>query len=222
MIRNALGARWEAAKELPLVWLSLALALAVVLVTLVWPGPSDLRIRLVGLALQLVGALTVGFDLARTVHDLTGEGLGARVSRLAKELVFGRQMGTISGGGLLPGGPARTQMRPRGIVVPNGSLSERLAILEAAVSALRNEVDEVSHRQSTQHAELARKLHEETEQRRAGDIALQMRLRSVATGNADLLVFGIVWLCVGLLLATLAPEIWKVVTGSGHEVLQAL
>ena len=57
--------KWSWAKQKPLFWWNTVFAATLVAVIWVWPAPnsSDLRVRLLGMVLQLIGILTVWHDL---------------------------------------------------------------------------------------------------------------------------------------------------------------
>ena len=54
--------KWRWAREKPYAWASLALVAGTFIVLFVWPGPSDTRLRLWSLGLQLIGAWNVWHD----------------------------------------------------------------------------------------------------------------------------------------------------------------
>ena len=62
---NWIKRKWSWAKQKPLFWSNLLFLTAIMAVIWVWPAPSasDLRVRLLGMVLQLVGILTVWHDL---------------------------------------------------------------------------------------------------------------------------------------------------------------
>ncbi len=57
--------KWSWAKQKPLFWWNIVFAATLVAVIWLWPAPNapDLRVRLLGMALQLVGIVTVWLDL---------------------------------------------------------------------------------------------------------------------------------------------------------------
>jgi hypothetical protein len=63
---------------------------------------------------------------------------------------------------------------------------------------------------------------EESGKREQAVIDVMRRVESATAGNYSVLLFGAVWLGAGVVLATWAPEIAKIVAGQAMEVWKAI
>jgi hypothetical protein len=191
---------WEAR----LSWLAVATLLGAALA--VGGNPTEARIRLTGLVLQILGIGTVAWGI-RTTRRLFGRpGMLALACRwLANFPRYGGR--TISVGGIAT---ASTAVRGRGFVTTAAADDS----VEARLVALEKNMDHVNDRVSGLQAEIDQKvdehrraLEEERQARSKEAGELRERLEATETGGLHVSAVGAVWLIVGVALSTAAPEL---------------
>ena len=219
--------KWAWAKENPLFWANLVLMVISGLLIFVWPGPalatgpSDLRLRTWGMLLQLLGVFTVWFDLTGTARSF-GKGGFVRHTLVWLKAFFGRSIviGAAAGAIGIAGGRARGKARRP--LQPNAPLPDRVATLETNVEKIDEDLD-AAYREIDKHSdELNARIAAEIGERDRAIREVKTSLEDTATGNLATLAFGAAWLAIGVVLATWAPEIVKVVGGKWDEVWWAL
>jgi hypothetical protein len=171
-------------------------------------GTTEPRIRLTGLALELLGTSTVALGIRQTREFYGKPGLFAiatewlrRVPRLTGRVVTGSIVLTAGPVTLTASGHAAR------LTVSRPNLEDRVAALEAELRELDVRQDETRHfvekeirdRQSALEAERQARMKEEE------DIRTKLELSD--TGGLNLSVTGLVWLAVGLCLSTASVEI---------------
>jgi len=215
--------KWSWAKQKPLFWSNLLFLAAVVAVIWVWPAPnaSDLRVRLLGMVLQLVGIATVWLDLTDAARHF---GKGGAISFLVstgkwlKAGIFGSNvtLDVHSGRMIVRGG--RPRLKVRRTISPESPLPERIAALEALATQIDADLDNAFKEIEERASELKTKISTEAAAREHSINDVKRSLESTTTGNYAPLAFGAFWLAVGVVLATLAPEIALAAAGRGSEV----
>lgn len=217
--------RLKRAGERPLFWWNLVLLAAVVFFTFIAPAPNggDFRVRTLGVLLQLIGLLTVWLDLTSTARQFgkggflrsTFKWLGTvfLTTREATIALSTQSLGAMTG---------RVRAKARTPINPNAPPDERFANLELLTREIDNALDGAYKEIDRRADELDEKLKDEAK-RREGEInAVKKSLESAATGNYAMLAFGAAWLAIGVVLATLAPEIAKLVNGQWCEVWRTI
>uniref|UniRef100_Q47HX4 Transmembrane protein n=1 Tax=Dechloromonas aromatica (strain RCB) TaxID=159087 RepID=Q47HX4_DECAR len=212
--------RFRIAKENPLLWYSLLLAAGTVTAIWYWPAPvtdsnpSDFRIRLWGMVLQLIGAYTVWHDLTESARKFGKTSLLANTIEWAKRLIFGH--GHALGGvcattdNVCFGGRA-TSRRPQ---PPDGSpLESRIETLEYNLSKVDEELSQALRQITDTKTKLKEQIKEESKKREEAHKEIQKDLHEAIVGNYATLVFGAFWVAIGILVSALAPEIAKAVAG---------
>lgn len=191
---------WEAR----LAWLAVATLLVAALV--VADNPTEPRIRLMGLALQILGIGTVAWGI-RTTRRLFGRpGVLALVHRWLAD--FPRYGGrTISVGATMT---ATSAVRGRAFVTTTAADDS----VEARLDALEKNMGHVNDRVNGLQAEIDQKADEhrlalekerQARSKEAGE--LWERLEATETGGLHVSAVGAVWLTVGVALSTAAPEL---------------
>lgn len=215
--------KWSWAKQKPLVWWNIVFAATLVAVIWLWPAPnaSDLRVRLLGMVLQLVGILTVWHDLtAAARHFGKGGPLSFFVNtwEWLKIGIFGPKRIAVSscaeaGYDIFAG---RGKLREP--IDPSAPVLERVTALEVIVAQIDAGLDSAFKEIDERTSELKTEISAEatTREHSIGDV--KRSLDNTATGNYAPLAFGAFWLAVGVVLATLAPEIALAAAGRGSEV----
>lgn len=168
---------------------------------------SDFQVRLVGAALELIGVATVWQDLSCSMTKTGGKGVWARTLEWLRAGLRGPTKhiaaGFIGGANAVMGGHATL----RHTVGPDASLEDRVAGIEKNVDQLYQQAQQAREMIDLASAEARKELAQEreTRERQIGDV--QRDLIDFATGSYSTLLFGVVWLCVGLLLSAFSPEI---------------
>jgi hypothetical protein len=105
---------------------------------------------------------------------------------------------------------------------PDAPISDRVSALEALSTQIDSSLDEAYREIDRAVADLEGKAKAESAERVRAVDEVKRSLESTATGNYNVLAFGAAWLAVGIVLATLAPEIAKAVAGQWASLWKAL
>lgn len=90
---------------------------------------------------------------------------------------------------------------------PESPLPERIAALEALATQIDGDLDNAFNEIAERTGELKTEIRAEAAAREHSINEVKRSLENTATGNYAPLAFGAFWLAVGVVLATLAPEI---------------
>jgi hypothetical protein len=203
--------RWAA--ENPLFWWNLALVLAAVAVVLIWPSPKagDFRVKTLGMALQLLGVVSVWLDLTATAREFGKGGVLKRTWKWLQRGLGGGNVIVAATGNALAAFTGRARAKVRHSINSSASLPDRVAGLEQLVGQVDADLDgayrEIDHRVSEVNGQLAK----ERSARESSISDVKRSLERAAAGNYSTLLFGAAWLFVGVVLSTWAPEIAKLV-----------
>jgi hypothetical protein len=177
----------------------------------------EASIRTAGGVLQVLGILSVAlgisqlrrsFGLKGTVAEVIAELLHlakTAVERVAQ--LFGRRPAAISvvGGDALAFASARARVKVRS--GPNASVDDRITLLEGLIDALENALSTLQDTIDRDREQLNKTLDAERHAREEGFKALEDRITSLAVGGIRLQTVGLVWLFLGVLLATWSQEL---------------
>jgi hypothetical protein len=188
-------------------WIALGVILAAGIVVL-FVGINERTIRLTGLFLQLLGIATViwGIELTRRLfgHPTL---LGLAAGWLRQFPPYRRKVGFGAAAGSVALTGAKARMYVTSSPPQDATLEQRVASLEANIRHLNkriddglNELDELQRLQTDA-------LRKETQERTAEDAKIAGRLESSSTGGLHISAIGALWLFVGVILSTAAPEI---------------
>ena len=202
---NRLVWQWRWAKRNPLFWCNMALVIAVGALLIV--VSSDLQVRFVGAALELIGVATVWHDLSRAVRKTGAKGVWVRTLDWLRAGVRGAtqhvSVGTLGRTHSFLGGHATL----RHMVGPDAPVEERIAGIEKNVEQLYKQLQETRESLDKAVNDATKAIAFERETREQQLSAVQGDLVDFATGSYSTLLFGVVWLCVGLLLSAFSQEI---------------
>lgn len=197
--------------EARLVWLALLLVAPAVIVSL-REGASEWEIRIAGLVLQLFGLGTVAHGVHKT-RKLFG-----RPSTMASLRGWATRFPRWRRSVVLAAGTAVVQARAYAPRIWVWSSVEPGAPIEAQIKALSQNVEHLKvHMNQTEDAidaglrKQSDALGREEQARANSDSALQQRLELAQTGGLEITFVGVIWLAVGVILATIAPDIaqWR-------------
>ena len=187
------------------------MVLAVALVIAFQPHATDLQIRLTAMALEWLGIGTVAYGIRETRQLFGRPGLLrllrdwiSRFPRWKRQVILGAGSGSISLSGsgrgyvwtpMDPNAPVESQLK---------ALAQNVERLNERIVHLQNEIDQELRKQSEA-------LHQEQATRAKGDEELHLRLESAETGGLHITFMGLLWLLLGVFLATLSSEIaqWR-------------
>lgn len=223
MLMNLIKRKWSWAKQNPLFSCNFVFIAAIVAVICWWPAPnaSDFRVKLLGMVLQLVGILTVWLDLTAAARHFGKGGPLSFFSNTGKWLKAGIFRPSVIGVAAsfesaydIFGGRAKVRQPIDG----DAALTDRVAALEALATQIDADLDSAFRTIDERTSELKSKLSAETAAREHSINDVKRSLENTATGNYAPLAFGAFWLAVGVVLATLAPEIALAAAGRWGEL----
>lgn len=216
-LKGFLNRKWAWANQKKLPWIHLAL-LAGTVFCLYYPGPTDFRVRAWGGALQLIGLFTVWHDLSAVGRAYGEAGWVKGTLKWLKAGLFGTSVSLVVGSATLRwnGSAPRITQRER---APDGAtLDRRIVALEANLQKLDEELGDALGLIEKARIDAQSNLEKEREDWKAADAAAAKLLKDVVVGNHAVLSAGVVWLGLGVVFATFAPEIVKVLAGNWRAV----
>jgi hypothetical protein len=199
--------KWAWAKLNRLAWAYLGLLLCTVAAaSLSAKLVTDLPLRLWAVALQIMGAVTVWIDLRRKAvgHGVPGFlrfTLDWLKAFRGRNIVLSVKTGQLN---ITAGNARLIQRRP---IRPDVSIEERVSAAEYNIAQIDSDLTAAHKRIDAEERERRDGLKAERDARAVAVEGLQSRMKDEAVGNFYLLGFGLVWLIVGIALATLAPEV---------------
>ncbi len=195
-------ARWIA--EPSLGWLALAVTAGIPTVIFILPIPTGDQFRCSGLAFELLGIAVVWGGL-RDRRILFGRqstfdwaaGWFKRFPRFRA-----RHITLEAGAGAMGIASAQGRLGTWKNTLPNSSINDRVAMLEANIQTLRTEQADLEQRlqQETREREKAAKVDREKQEANYKEIST--KLDSLGAGNLPLEALGLFWLIVGVILST--------------------
>jgi hypothetical protein len=176
---------------------------AVTSLVLAWPEPTELLMRGWGTVLHLIGIATVVVDIANTRErfGLPGWATAVREFFFGNSVVLNARLGRIGTRGFPP------RLMTRAHASPDANVAQRLDAVEQNLGRLDAEVGDVWSSLTKARVDFEDGLAVEREERQRAFERVGESLRGAMTEDKSVLVFGAVWLAVGLLLATFAKEI---------------
>lgn len=220
---NWIKRKWSWAKQNPLFWCNFVFIAAIVAVIWAWPAPeaSDLRVKLLGMVLQLVGILTVWHDLTAAARHFGKGGPLSFFSSTGKWLKAGLFGATIqvSGAASISSSCFGTgRIKARQPIDPSAPVLERVTALEALAVQIDADLDSAFRVIDERTSELKSKISAEAAAREHSINDVKRSLENTTTGNYAPLAFGAFWLAVGVVLTTVAPEIALAAAGRWREL----
>jgi len=221
MFKKFIITKLDWARGNQLFWANAALIFATLLI-LWFPGPSDLRIRLWGMALQLLGAFTVWHDLAGAARDFGVTGIVKRNLAWVKRGFRNKSPVNGSAEIILGSLASSSSGTVRATLHVGASLEERVSMLErrlrqvddAAVKA-QNLINEKERLLRQKIAQLEQSLVSKVEE-------VNLKLKTAVVGSYPVLLFGAAWLVVGIVLSSVAPEVAKSLEGEWVQIWRNL
>lgn len=206
---NWLKRLWNWLTEPKLLWLTLVVLIGSFLCAF-FPVTNEPRIRIVGLALQLFGVMTVAWGVSETrklfgrpsIFSIALEWL-KRFPPFRRGIVLSAGTGEYS----LEGFSAKANVWSN--PGPNPSLEERVLIVEMNINNLRDRTSQIEQQvdeetRARQQAEIS-----DRQAREQADQDTRHKLELTETGGLHISLMGILWLSVGLILSSMSNEIFR-------------
>lgn len=192
-------------------WRLLYLAALYVLLgfTLIWcVDASERTIRLVGLALQIIGIGTVIWGISTTRKQFRHPPIFSLLASWLRRFPLIRrpaylQPDGISVGVSLVGARLTTVFTPN----PNAPLEERLKHIEQGLETLQKRIDSAESQIDNESSVAHGKVLVETRAREAADKEIMSALEASSTGGVSISAIGALWLFVGVILSTASQEL---------------
>lgn len=214
--------RLQIAKANPLFWVNLGLVL-VSLTAFYLPGPTDFRIRTLGAALQLIAVATIWFDLSATARRYAKTGILSRTWQWLKQLLTGWPRvvsGDLVGSYTISDtffGSGSVRVATDGMI-----LEQRLSVIEKRLDQMEDNATVQASLTRKEFQEVRGRITEVESSQVEAIKSLQADIAEATVGNYAVLLFGLVWLIVGVLLATNAPEWAKMARGDWIDLWLSL
>ncbi len=211
--------RWRWAGENPLFWWNLALVGGVAAILWTWPsnGASDFWLRVLGMALQIIGVLAVWHDLTSAARQFGRDGIMLRTWRWLKAGFSNRTI-TMEGS-FHVSCDMSARMKRRRQFDSTAPLDERVKALEVNFGYLDEDLGELEQGVDRQKEEWTKAVKDEAASREREITGVKESIESAVAGNYPILLFGAWWLFVGIVIASLAPEIALAAAGRWEELL---
>jgi len=216
--------KWKWAMQNKLFWLNIFLGAISLALIYLWPAPSesDFRVKSWGMVLQLVGVFTVWFDLTSTARTFGKIGMAERTRKWLKAGFSRDATVMLTGVSAQASASSFCRASVRWPIESAADHARRIEAVEKNIVKIDEDIGAI-FRELDQQSAVARERAANEEQMRAQAIAeVRRELIEASVGNFPVLVFGAVWLAVGVVLSTWAPEIAKVAAGNWRSVLSAI
>eukprot|EP01034_Spumella_vulgaris_P046892 gene46892-58488_t len=170
---------------------------------------SDLRLRFWGMTLQLLGALTVWVDLTATARAFDKPGIIQSTIRWLRWFVLGQPHVIQGSAGIASASSMGCRIIQRRPIDPHAPADVRLSDLEYNQRAIDEDLSGAFNKINENHNDVISKIkdHERSVSQEISDT--RAKISEGLTGNYGVLTFGLFWLGVGIVFASVAPEIAK-------------
>jgi len=208
-VKPAITAVWKWMVGPTYVWLAVAVtgfALAVAF----GGAPTEPKIRITGLVLQVLGILTVVWGISETRRLYGLPSIASKVAAFFEAFPLRRRSVVVAAGGgsiRISGGKARAY----GTHGPgeNPTVDSRLAALERNIASIHERITSVERDIEDEVRKAADALATEARARETEDRSIRERLETTSTGGIHISAIGTVWLLFGVLMSTASVELAK-------------
>lgn len=198
------------------VWVALLAVACAFLVSYAMFGTWEARIRIAGLALELLGICTVAVGLGETRKlfgrpTLVDVGLSwfKRFPKFkGQDYVLNAAAGAYSLGGASVSAFATSNP------APGTPLEKRVSILEESINRAQLQIDQAHRKLEEETRSRSTAIDSERRDREAADQKVQKLLEEAAAGGLYLETMGVVWLAIGVLLATASNELARLISNT--------
>lgn len=192
-------------------WLALAVV-AIALLLAVRPAASQQLIRLTGLGLQILGILTVVWGISETRALFGHPSVLRKTMAWMGRFPLPRRSKTVH---VSASGVAVASASARAHVIhgpgSNPTVEKRLEALEKNITSLHQRISELEQELERSAQRVTDDLRNEQKVRSAEDQQIRQTLEATGTGGVHISAIGALWLLVGVILSTGAPEIANLV-----------
>ena len=190
-------------------WGAVGVVVGVAAISWLLPGTPEDRIRYCGLALQLLGVATVVALLQDKRRTFNRQSLFKQLTQwLAARPRFRPTGHTISLSGVFTSsatGSATLSVWRH--AAPSAPIEDRVAALEGNIETLKQDIESATKRSIESAGRLATELNTERQAREATDAAIRSQIEKFAAGGLHIEAAGLVWLILGIVLATVPAEL---------------
>ena len=191
-------------------WGPLIVALVVgALIAIIWPCPVEREVRLIGMALQLLGVVTILMRLRAAHRQFPRQMLNRWWLRRPKFRVGST---VVSGTGTAMS-MATARVEARVIPGPQATIEQQIKMLEDNYARLGDAVGGLDREVKKRIDDLSTKLTAETASREAGDKKTEEQVREATVGTLHLDAWGVIFFVVGIIAGTASPEIAVLIGG---------
>jgi len=198
---------WPRSAEAKYLWLALgvtALALAISL----RPCVGEPVIRLVGLVLQLLGIGTVAWGISLTRAFFGLPSFAQQAKELLSRLVSRRRdIGIVLPGVELSMTGGKLRGHQTFGAGANPTVESRLEALEKNITAIHERIRSTQKDMDEEFLKAADALKAEANTREQEDLKVRELLKEYGTSGVHISAIGALWLFVGVILSTAAPEL---------------
>lgn len=195
------------------VWLSCALIVGTAIVSFRWPGPDfqcyapDVWVRVWGMLLQLIGVWTVWLDLNQTARQFDKDPLPKRFVSWLRDGFRGANRTISISGTAVSVASASARMTVRHPMQEGWSIEQRIEAAEFNLQQVEKELGEALTSIDKTRTDCMAAAQEATKLATQEVAKVRQHLEHAVAGNFSNLAFGAFWLAVGVVIATLSPEI---------------
>lgn len=180
------------------------------MVVSVRPGASESLIRLTGLALQLLGIGTVIWGISETRALFGHPSLVTKTKGWIYRFPLICRAVTVSAIGVSSASSSGTVnayvTHHPGV---NPTTDARLDALEKNISSVNERISATQKEMGQEFRKATDALRSEEQMRQTEDNAIREKLEATGTGGVHISAIGALWLFVGVILSTAAPELEK-------------
>jgi len=170
-----------------------------------------------GLMLQMLGVATVWFDLTSTARKFGKHGFVRRTLDWLRAF-FGQKVVIGAAGTAMAIAGMRGRLKQRRPINPDAAIPDRLSTLEENIDFLDKDLDSAYQEIDKRTDELDGRIKAESGKLDQAIRDVKSTLEDATVGNFATLAFGTVWLAIGMVLGTMAPEFAKLVDDEWRAV----
>jgi len=190
-----------------LFWLTATVLLAALVIAL-RPSATEFQIRITGVVLEWLGIGTVAWGVRKTRQFFGHPGLvdlfWAWIGQFPR---WRRDVRIAAGAAHLRALGGKAQVHSWAVNNPKAPLEDQVRVLSTNLENLNKEFREFHNEMDKEFHKHGQSLKEEERARATEDAKLREKLEEAHTGGLHISVAGVVWLFVGVLLATISQEI---------------
>lgn len=174
---------------------------------------KEFHIKLAGLILQLMGAYTVAYEIYQTRKHFGQPGILEKTAHFLNDffaLFKNEPIQVIAGfaelGALVVSGRGHTEFKAK----LNDSLERRVEILEEGLKDMSDRLVQAQKEYDEKLEEHSRLIKKEGSLRTHGIEDIKLELKMLYTGCLHISSMGLVWLTLGIVIATVPEQIAKI------------